>query len=204
MFQLLTGRPLPPLSLSLPLSVCLSPPLCLSLPLSPPLCLSYTLRLLQLLTGRPPYEAPPGQPRRNIIGLVMYDKRPAKDVRVVRLPDPCVCLSPCAGLTADGGVCRGRWQGGSGWRRLRRAARPPAMCLRTLRTRWRRRSRSPCRSASALALRCATRWRARRRGSGAAGCERRRECVESECVSIMSPPASLGRGAAAACCLVLP
>lgn len=41
--------------------------------------------MFQLLTGRPPYEAPPGQPRRNIIGMVMYDKTPTKDVRVVRI-----------------------------------------------------------------------------------------------------------------------
>jgi serine/threonine protein kinase len=39
--------------------------------------------LYQLLTGRPPFEAPPGQPRRNIIGQVMYDKTPTKDVRLV-------------------------------------------------------------------------------------------------------------------------
>jgi len=40
--------------------------------------------LFQLLSGKPPYEAPPGQPRRNIIGQVLYDKRLAPDVRKVR------------------------------------------------------------------------------------------------------------------------
>ena len=45
--------------------------------------------LFQLLSGKPPYEAPPGQPRRNIIGQVLYDKRLAPDVRKVRRSHPC-------------------------------------------------------------------------------------------------------------------
>ncbi len=59
--------------------------------------------LFQLLTGRPPFEAPPGQPRRNIIGMVMYDKTPTKDVRLVRQPDPRVLPSPCAWLSEHEG-----------------------------------------------------------------------------------------------------
>lgn len=56
--------------------------------------------LFHLLSGRPPYEAPPGQPRRNIIGQVLYLQDPAPDVRKVRRtappPTPPVarCCSP--------------------------------------------------------------------------------------------------------------
>jgi len=71
--------------------------------------------MYQMLTGRPPFEAPPGQPRRNIIGIVLYDKTPTKDVRMVRLVSPCVVsqlvlhmLTECACSSPGSADCEAR------------------------------------------------------------------------------------------------
>lgn len=60
--------------------------------------------LFQLLSGKPPYEAPPGQPRRNIIGQVLYDKRLAPDVRKVRRSHPAEL-----GSVSVAQILRGLW-----------------------------------------------------------------------------------------------
>ena len=141
--------------------------------------------LFQLLSGKPPYEAPPGQPRRNIIGQVLYDKRLAPDMRKVRRSHPLQSLDLFPSLRSCAG-CGCRWRGMSAWRPSEPRGRRRATCPRMWRMRWQ--SRWQSRSANGLPR--ARRWRPRSRrqlpGSKRreAGRQRVREMVDNDVAAL--------------------